>query len=201
MSDAPARGPFVVVFAGVGGQGTLSAARFLGFAADRAHVPVSVSQLHGMSQRGGSVQSTVFLGNHHVLPPEDGPVDVVVGLELLETLRQVSRIGPRTTVLGNRWMLPPPGVALSCARLPTIDQMVAETARRAGTAHFFDATALAERAGGRGTTNVVLLGALSRLPGLPVPADELRATIRDAVRPGAWPANQRAFELGREAAG
>lgn len=199
MKPAAVAAPrFVVLFAGVGGQGALSAARFLGEAGHRLGLPLTVSQLHGMSQRGGAVQASVCFGSDQVAPLGGAGVDVVVGLELLETLRMLGRVDARTVVLCNRWLLPPPAAALSGAKLPALDEVVAELRRRAKAVHLLDANGLADRAGAHTAVNTVMLGALVALAGCPVSADVLRATIR-AAAPASAAVNDRALALGGEA--
>jgi indolepyruvate ferredoxin oxidoreductase beta subunit len=196
---APAReGPFVVAFAGIGGQGALTAARALGAAGHRRGIAVVVSQLHGMSQRGGSVQSFAAFGTDRVLPPETRPVDVLVGLELLEALRMAARVGPATTLLCNLSLVPPPSVSFAGASAPDLDVVVAALRSRAGRSHFLDAAALAERSG---SVNAVMLGALAALPECPVPAEDLLAAILDAGRRAARDVNARAFAAGRASLG
>ena len=80
-----------VLVVGVGGQGTLTAARVLGEAAMAEGLPVRLGQLHGMSQRGGSVESTVLIGpGRSAFLPRRG-ADVILGLEPLELLREIGR--------------------------------------------------------------------------------------------------------------
>ena len=184
----------VVLFAGVGGQGVLSAARFLGNAAHRLGMPVTVSQLHGMSQRGGAVQATVAFGSDEILALGEQPVDALVGLDLLETLRVVGRAAAAGIVLCNRRLLPPPGLPAGMEQ-----EAATEIQRLVPRAVFLDATGLAEQAGDRRALNVVLLGAFASLPVCPIPLEEVMAAIRTGTAEAAWATNDRAFALGREA--
>ena len=179
----------------------LSAARFLGEAGHRLGLPVTVAQLHGMSQRGGAVQSTVTFGGEQVLAYSRGPVDVLVGLEMLEVLRVVDRVGPGTTVLCNERVSPPPHVAQSGGKVASAGEVAALLRERAGATHILDAGAMARRAGAPTAVNVVMLGALSRLSVCPVPAEALLEAIREGCAPAAWAANREAFALGRAAVG
>ena len=189
------------LFAGMGGQGVLSAARFLGEAGHRLGLPVTVAQLHGMSQRGGAVQSTVTFGGEQVLAYSRGPVDVLVGLEMLEVLRVVDRVGPGTTVLCNERVSPPPHVAQSGGKVASAGEVAALLRERAGATHILDAAGLARRAGAPAAVNVVMLGALSRLSVVRVPGAGGGATRGHprGLRPAAWAANREAFALGRAA--
>ncbi|MHB8876612.1 MAG: indolepyruvate oxidoreductase subunit beta [Myxococcaceae bacterium] len=199
MKSAAASTRFVVLFAGVGGQGALSAARFLGEAGHRLGLSLTVSQLHGMSQRGGAVQASVCFGTDQVASPGCAEVDVLVGLELLEALRMADRVGPRTTVLCNRLLIPPPAVSLSGAKVPTADEVLAELRKRAKALHVLDAVGLAERAGARAAVNTVMLGALVALGSSPVSAQSLLETLRATAAPSTVPVNERALSLGQGA--
>jgi len=190
---------FVVLFAGVGGQGALSAARFLGEAGHRMGQALTVSQLHGMSQRGGAVQASVCFGSDQVVSLGGAGVDVLVGLELLEALRMIGRVDARTVVLCNRFLLPPPAAALTGAKLPTEAQVVDELRQRAKQVVVLDAVALADQAGGRASVNTVMLGALAALPGFPVTAEALRTAVLAASSSAAGPVNERAMALGSSA--
>lgn len=190
--------PRTVLFVGVGGQGTLTAARLLGDAVHRrGDQPVVVSQLHGMSQRGGSVQAAVVIGSPEVLPPGSSRVDVLVGFELLEAVRAAPRLDARSVVLCNRWRVLPATPA--GAEAPAPEALCAELERRAGRCFFIDAMAVAERAGALANVNVVLLGALTQLPECPVSAAQLLEAIHQRTSERQWDLNQRLFALGREA--
>lgn len=185
----------VVLFSGVGGQGVLSAARFLGEAAHRAGLMVTVSQLHGMSQRGGAVQAAVTLGSDKPLNRAQEPVDLLVGLELFESLRMLHRLDQHSLVLANRLLLPPPGAS----GLPTPEQICSALKERAGSVFLLEATALAQQAGLASALSTAMLGAACGLPGIPVPKEALLETIRQRCSPGTWEGNRLAFELGHQA--
>ncbi len=201
MKGACANGRLVVLFAGVGGQGGLSAARFLGEAGHRLGLALTVSQLHGMSQRGGAVQASVCFGSDQVVALGRAGVDVLVVLELLEALRVADRVDGHTTVLCNRWLSPPPAAALSRQKVPTEDEVLDALRKRAGTVRVVDAVKLAERAGSRGAANAVMLGALTALPGFPVPAEALARVVSAASTGRMVGVNERALAFGAAALG
>jgi len=96
-----------VVFVGVGGQGNLLASRLLGEAALSEGIPAVVSEIHGMAQRGGIVESAVLLGNVSSPIVSDGEADVLVGFEPVETLRALKKCNQETLVITNTHPLPP----------------------------------------------------------------------------------------------
>ncbi len=182
--------PLLVAIAGVGGQGVLVAARLLGEAAFRRGLPVAVSQLHGMSQRGGAVEATVCLGEE-LLSTGGRPVDALIGLELLEALRLADRLAPGAIAVVQRRLQPPPGAARSRAPIPTEEEVLAALRARARV-HVIGGDACLPG-------NIVALGALSALGELPVDADDVLAAIRRLGGDATREANVRAFSLGRMA--
>ena len=90
-----------LLFTGVGGQGVLLASRLLGEAAMTEGMPVRVSEVHGMAQRGGVVESTVMLGGLESPIISDNEADVLVSLEPLEALRALHRCFTGTVIITN----------------------------------------------------------------------------------------------------
>ena len=90
-----------LVLAGVGGQGVLSMGRWIGEAAHQRRLPVVVQQTHGLSQRGGSVTSSVVIGGACSPEVPDGMADLLVALEPMEGVRVLQKVSQRTTALLN----------------------------------------------------------------------------------------------------
>jgi indolepyruvate ferredoxin oxidoreductase beta subunit len=189
-----------VVFVGVGGQGVLSAAGFLGEAAFRAGMKVAVSQLHGMSQRGGSVQAAVTIGTDRVLSPANAQVDVLVGLELIEIARMLDRVDRNTVVLASDQLIPPAQLAVTDTAAPTRDRLLEAIQNCCGRLQVIDALSLAKRAGHQSSLNAVMLGAFSALPECPVDPKAILAVMLQEGAPKARDFNRKAFALGREVA-
>lgn len=198
--NQPARvHPVNVLFAGVGGQGTLTAARLLGEAVHRRGEPVVISQLHGMSQRGGSVQATTAIGTADVLPPGHSRTDILVGFELLESVRVADRLDCNSIAICNRWIVVPPSATVAHRPVPAEAELCAELARRGGPVQFIDAMALLREAGARASSiNIVMLGSLTALAACPVSSGELLEVIRDSTAPAQWEMNQQLFALGQK---
>ena len=151
-----------VVFAGVGGQGVILAARLLSAAALRAGLDVKSSEVHGMAQRGGSVTAQVRFGRKVFSPlVPAGGADYLAALEELEALRSVPILSPRGTVILVRRRIPPATVLSGAARYP---ENAAETLRASGRRVIeVLPSAIASAAGDEAFANVFALGALSRL--------------------------------------
>ena len=104
--------PIRIIIVAVGGQGNLLASKVLGEAALLSDIPVRMSEIHGMAQRGGVVESALVFGDARSTIISDGEADVLVGFEPSETLRALSKCSPKTVVITNLAPLPPFTVAV-----------------------------------------------------------------------------------------
>ncbi|MBW1979935.1 MAG: indolepyruvate oxidoreductase subunit beta [Deltaproteobacteria bacterium] len=186
-----------VFFAGVGGQGTLLASRVLGEAALLVGVHVVVSEIHGMAQRGGVVESAVLLGKIESPTISDGEADVLLGFEPLETLRAVRKCNEESLVISNTSPLVPFTIASSSSsNYPDIEEMMSMVARRVGRLITLDALELARNAGSELTANMVLLGALLRHGDLPFDRQAIERVLTMKTKKSFLEMNLKAFELG-----
>ncbi len=189
-----------ILFTGVGGQGTLLASRLLGEAALACGEEVVVSEVHGMAQRGGVVESTVMLGGLRSPIISEGQADVLVSFEPLETLRALNRCSRSSTIVTNITPVVPFTVELGAAEYPNVDHWVGFMKENFKEVHALDAEALAKEAGTARALNIVLLGVLFGTGLVPFDADIMVETIKEKVKPKFVDANLKAFELGLEAA-
>ena len=186
-----------VMIVGVGGQGTLLASRVLGHALVAQGYDVKVSEVHGMSQRGGSVVTYVKYGDRLDSPVvELGEADVILAFERLEAARVLPYLRQNGTLLVNDREIDPMPVITGAAQYP---EGILEKIRAAGANVLaIDAMALAVEAGSPKAVNVVLLGLLSKH----LPFDEAvwQQAMNEVVPPKFLELNRRAFALGRAAA-
>jgi len=180
-----------VVLAGVGGQGTILAGDVLAkVAVAEGHV-VKLSEVHGMAQRGGSVDTVVRYGDVVFSPIVDpGTADHLIAFEAIEAARAVRLLRPGGRLVVNRRVVAPLPVLIGDAAVPGD---LEETLLAEG-AILLDAEALACEAGSPRSANVVLLGAASY--GLPFLAETWRQVLSSRVPSHTVEANMRAFELG-----
>lgn len=183
-----------VLLVGVGGQGTILAGDLLAKTAAASGYDVKISEIHGMSQRGGSVSTVVRFG-HDVASMicDEGCADVIVSFEAIEALRARQFLavdGGRLFV--NDEVIEPASVAIGTGEMPAnMDEELAELgAVRVGAGR------IAREAGSPKSTNVVLMGALSTA--LPFEAETWREVIASRVPPKTVDANLAAFDAGRE---
>ncbi len=186
-----------IVISGVGGQGTLLAARAIAEAAICKGFEVRTSETIGMAQREGSVVSHVRLGhnlNGALIP--DHKADILLGFELAETVRAIGKLKPGGVIISNTHRIMPVSVSLGSAGYRS-DKMISSLAQATDRLILLDATQAASKAGGYKSANVVLLGVLSGLPELPFHPADLWQAIMQHVSPRTRQINQAAFELGQ----
>jgi len=192
--------PTRLIIVAVGGQGNLLASKVLGEAALMADIPVRMSEIHGMAQRGGVVESAMVFGDARSTIISDGEADVLVGFEPSETLRALNKCNPRTTVITNMAALPPFTVAIGRGTYPDLDHLKRLIAEKTGRLIAFDAAELARAAGNIMSVNIVLLGALCQTGILPVSDDMVRQAIQTRTKAAFVDTNLQAFDLGYQAA-
>ena len=186
-----------IMIVGVGGQGSLLASKLLGRLLLTKGYDIKVSEVHGMSQRGGSVVTYVRFGDKVYSPVIDkGQADYIVSFELLEAARWTEYLKPGGRIVTNTQQINPMPVITGAAEYP---QGLAEKMKAAGIdVDAFDALSLAEEAGSTKAVNIVLMGRLSGY--FDIPAEKWREAIRCLVPERFRELNLKAFELGRAGA-
>lgn len=183
-----------IMIVGVGGQGSLLASKLLGHLLLTQGYDVKVSEVHGMSQRGGSVVTYVRYGDKVASPVIDqGEADYIVSFELLEAARWLSFLKPDGQIVTNTQQIDPMPVIIGAAQYPEnlVDKMKAAGAK----VDAMDCLSLAEEAGSSKAVNLVLLGRLSHYFGLP---EEAWMEAIEAIVPAKFlDLNKKAFYLGR----
>ena len=184
-----------ILITGVGGQGSLLASRILGSVFTQQGLEVKVSEVHGMSQRGGGVVTTVRAGKSVYSPLiTDGEADLLIALEQMEALRWLHTLSPSGKAAVNTYIIPPLPVLTGASEYPQDIESAFDPSRSI----FFNAVKLAEEAGSIKSVNVVMLGAVSVW--LNIGPELWRAALTDCVKPKLLAVNETAFELGRQMA-
>ena len=149
-----------IMIVGVGGQGSLLASKMLGHLLLNAGYDVKVSEVHGMSQRGGSVVTYVRFGDKVYSPIIDkGEADYIVSFELLEAARWLEYLKPGGRIVTNTQRLEPMPVIAGLAKYP--ENLVEKLADKGVQVDATDCLTLAEEAGSSKAVNMVLMGRLS----------------------------------------
>lgn len=190
-----------ILVCGVGGQGSVRASHILAEAAVRAGLRARVGETFGAAQRGGAVASHVRIGKNVNAPiiSKDG-ADVIVGLEPLETIRNVVKFAsPDAIVIMEKRPIYPAEVNIGLAEYPSIEKITEAIQKLVKKVIVLDATNIAINAGNLKTLNVVLLGALAALNVLPYSKETLLETIKENVPPKTIDVNVKAFNAGIQA--
>lgn len=181
-----------IMIVGVGGQGTLLASRILGNVAIGEGYDVKVSEVHGMSQRGGSVVTYVKYGDKVYSPIVDrGEADIILAFELLEAYRALPYLKKSGKMIVNSQKIDPMPVITGAAKYP--EDIEKKLSKDADTI-VVDALAKAKEAGNIKAVNVVLIGVLAKTTDIPY--EKWVETIKTTVPPKFLDINLKAFEIG-----
>ncbi len=184
-----------IMIVGVGGQGSLLASKLLGRLLLNAGYDVKVSEVHGMSQRGGSVVTYVRYGDKVYSPIIDrGEADVIISFEKLEAVRYAGYLKKGGTIIVNAQEIDPMPVIVGAADYPhdALDALAADGV----CVDCMDALSPAISAGSAKATNIVLMGRLSR--SLPFTEEAWLVALEQTVAPKFLELNRKAFALGRQ---
>jgi indolepyruvate ferredoxin oxidoreductase beta subunit len=184
------------LLAGIGGQGIILASDILAEVGLAAGYDVKKSEVHGMAQRGGSVETHVRWAERVYSPlVEPGRVDYLIGFEMLEAARWWHFLGPGSTALVNRYRVYPPAVNLGEARYPEPEEVEALLKLRGAAVQWVGAAEAAVKLGNPALAGVVLLGRLSLRLGV---AEEVWLEVIARRVPERFvELNHKAFQVGR----
>ena len=190
-----------LVIVAVGGQGNLLASSVLGEAALLAGIPLHMSEIHGMAQRGGVVESALIFGDASSPIISDGEADILVGFEPAETLRAINKCNADTVVITNLAPLMPFTVNIGKGVYPDLKELQTLIRNKTSKLIAFNAAALAKEAGNVLAVNMVLLGALIQTEVLPLTTELVKTAMERKTKKAFLEANLQAFAKGFEAAG
>ena len=183
-----------IMIVGVGGQGSLLASKLLGKLLVNEGYDVKVSEVHGMSQRGGSVVTYVRYGDKVYSPIVDkGEADFIISFEKLEAARYAPFLKPDGKIIVNSQEIDPMPVITGAMEYP--HTALENLASKGVCIDCIDALAPAIEAGSSKATNIVLMGRLSKY--MDIPVGKWTDAIKKSVAPKFVELNLKAFELGR----
>ena len=183
-----------IMIVGVGGQGSLLASKLLGQILLTQGYDVKVSEVHGMSQRGGSVVTYVRFGDKVYSPIiDEGEADYIISFELLEAARYMKFLKPGGHVVVNTQMIDPMPVITGAAQYPS--DLVAKMEQAGAVVDAMDALAIATEAGSSKAVNIALMGRISKY--FDFAEEAWMDALTACVPPKFLELNKKAFLLGR----
>ena len=185
-----------VMIVGVGGQGSLLASKLLGRLLLDEGYDVKVSEVHGMSQRGGSVVTYVRFGDKVYSPIiTDGEADIIISFEKLEAARYARYLKQDGRLVVNTQQIDPMPVIIGAAEYP--ENVLDELTAKGLAVEALDALSLAQQAGSSKAVNIVLMGKAARH--FDIPYERWIEAIEKTVAPKFVEMNKKAFDLGYHA--
>jgi indolepyruvate ferredoxin oxidoreductase beta subunit len=185
-----------LVIVAVGGQGNLLASSVLGEAALLSGIPLHMSEIHGMAQRGGVVESSLVFGDASSTIISNGEADILLGFEPAETLRALGKCNAGSVVITNLAPLMPFTVNIGQGVYPDLKQLQELIRSKTSRLIAFNAAALAKKAGNPLSVNMVLLGALTQTGVLPLSAEQVKEAMKTKTKKAFLDSNLKAFDLG-----
>ncbi len=190
---------FNILITGVGGQGVILMSELLGKAAVTDGLRVRGSEILGMAVRGGSVTSAIRIGDEVYGPLiPTGKCNALVGMEPSEALRNIAYLSKSSRVILNTAVTIPFTVSIGESTYPSLEEMLAKLGKASDMIIQLDAAQLAQEAGNRLTTNIVMLGALFGTGQLPIKIATIKESIQARFPAKVAPVNIKAFDLGYE---
>jgi len=168
----------------------------VGEAALLANIPVVVSEVHGMAQRGGVVESAVVMGTVQSPVISDGEVDILMAFEPLEALRAVRKCSARSLVICNTSPVAPFAVASGRDQYPDVSEMMRTISAQVDRLIAYDARLLAREAGSELSVNIVMLGTLMRYGKMPFDKGVVETVLNTRTKKSFLDMNLKAFDLG-----
>ena len=183
-----------ILLVGVGGQGTILASKVLSEGLTLAGYDVKMSEIHGMSQRGGSVSTHVRFGKKVYSPViDEGETDILVSFEKVEAVRWLAYLRPGGMLVVNDYVIHPLSVLTGSAKYP--DGITEKLREQVPNVLIFNAGKIAEELGSVRAQNIVLLGAL--IKGMKLEGTDWKQVIKNLVPPRLYDLNASAFDAGQ----
>ena len=189
-----------IYISGVGGQGIIKTSVIIGEAAMREGLDVVMSEIHGMSQRGGSVSTELKIGNYKSSIVEQAKADMILGFEPIEVLRGLEKSNKSTKIVFNDFPVVPSTLTQTGESYPDIENdIIANLNDNFDEVYPISATNLAKEAGSVLSLNMVLLGAAVATEDFPLSRESVESAMKNNLAPKFHEMNLKAIELGYNA--
>ncbi|NLE05180.1 MAG: indolepyruvate oxidoreductase subunit beta [Crenarchaeota archaeon] len=188
-----------LVFTGVGGQGVVVLSDIFCEAAMIDGFDVAKAEVHGMAQRGGSINAFVRIGEKIVSPlVEKEKCDIIIGFEILETARILPMLKPNGTIIVNKQVIPPTSVLQGKAKSISSEELITLMHQKTPNVYQVEGPKIAQKLGNMLVVNTILLGAVSALNEIPIKKESYKQAMSNRLKGKYVDLNLQAFQLGRE---
>ena len=190
---------YSIYISGVGGQGIIKTSVIIGEAAMLEGYDVAMSEIHGMSQRGGSVSTELKIGNFKSSIVEESKADLILAFEPIEVLRGLNKANKDTTLIFNTFPIVPSTLTQTGETYPEIDDIINNLKDNFESVYPLDASVLAKDAGSILSLNMVLLGACVANDSFPLSKETVITAMKHNLAPKFHEMNLKAIENGYNA--
>lgn len=187
---------YSIYISGVGGQGIIKTSTVMGEAAMKTDLPVVMSEVHGMAQRGGSVSTELKIGDNYSPIIEFGSADLLISFEPVEALRAVPKISKESFVILNTNPIYPFNLSETGSSYPDMENVLNELKEKARQVYALDADKIAKEAGHPLSMNMVMLGAASAVEGFPIKKERIINSMKANLPEKSLEINLKAFNEG-----
>ena len=190
---------YSIYISGVGGQGIIKTSVIIGEAAMLEGYDVVMSEIHGMSQRGGSVSTELKIGNFKSSIVEESKADLVLAFEPIEVLRGLNKANKDTTLIFNTFPIVPSTLTQTGETYPEIDDIIDNLKDNFDSVYPIEGNGLAVDAGSILSLNMVLLGACVANDDFPLSKETVETAMKNNLAPKFHEMNLKAIENGYNA--
>ena len=190
---------YSIYISGVGGQGIIKTSVIIGEAAMLEGYDVVMSEIHGISQRGGSVSTELKIGNFKSSIVEEGKADLILAFEPIEVLRGLNKANKDTTLIFNTFPIVPSTLTQTGETYPEIDDIISNLKDNFDSVYPIEGNGLAVDAGSILSLNMVLLGACVANDDFPLSKETVETAMKNNLAPKFHEMNLKAIENGYNA--
>jgi indolepyruvate ferredoxin oxidoreductase beta subunit len=188
--------PYNIYISGVGGQGIIKTSTVIGEAAMKSSMPVVMSEVHGMAQRGGGVSTELKIGDAYSPIIEIGSADLLISFEPIEALRAIPKISIKTSVVVNKFPIYPFNLRDRGIPYPDIETVLEELNNKSMKVFALEADQIAKESGHILSMNMVMLGAATAVNGFPLKKEIIIDSMKANLPDKSLDINLKAFEKG-----
>jgi indolepyruvate ferredoxin oxidoreductase beta subunit len=190
--------PYNIYISGVGGQGIIKTSTVIGEAAMKSNMPVVMSEVHGMAQRGGGVSTELKIGDAYSPILKNGSAHLLISFEPMEALRAIPKISTKTSVIVNTSPIYPFNLRESEISYPDIEKVMEELSENSKEVFALDADQVARESGHILSMNMVMLGCAIAISGFPLKKEIVIDSMGANLPEKSLDINFSAFEKGFE---